>query len=66
MIRHGETGQFLSPNCDDPNCGGVLVASVARGPYHEPVWECDGLTYEVDTGPLVACERNFPRSDSER
>lgn len=62
MIQHGETGRFLSPNCDDPNCGVMLGATTETvfGRVY-PVWACDGLTYEVDTGPLVACRREFPR-----
>ncbi|KKL96335.1 hypothetical protein LCGC14_1845560 [marine sediment metagenome] len=65
MIRHRETGQFLSPNCDDPNCGGILVADTRPGISHDySIWRCDGLTYEVDGGPLMECKREFPRSDS--
>jgi hypothetical protein len=62
MIQHGETGRFLSPNCDDPNCGGRLVATTQPAPFHEPIWACDGLTHETDRGPLVACGLEFPRS----
>ncbi len=65
MTRHGETGQFLSRWCDDPNCGGSLVATTQPAPFHEPVWACDGLTYETDRGPLVSCERGYPRSPSD-
>ena len=62
MIRHGETGQFLSPKCQDSNCDGELVPGVSAGPFREPVWACNGLVSIADYGPLVACERVFPRS----
>lgn len=51
-------GRVLRTLCDDPNCDGVLQPDVM---YGRPVWTCDGLTHDTDTGPLRACDRSFDR-----
>jgi len=62
-IRNGETGQFASAVCPDPNCGGRLVASVDR--FGQPEWRCDGLTYHTATSPLTDCRETMPRKGCE-
>lgn len=54
-------GRFLRRECDDPNCDGVLCPERS---YGSPIWACNGLTHDTDTGPLRACDRSFERSPS--
>ena len=55
------SGQFASPRCPDPNCGGTLVEDMTRPPWPEPIMRCDGLTWTDENGPLIACAVEYPR-----
>lgn len=54
-----ESGRFVSPRCDDPNCDGSLTYQPERdGRFETDYWLCDGLTHDTDNGPLRACARS--------
>lgn len=63
QIRDGETGQFVSDKCHDPNCGGNLVPDTNR--WGDPVFRCDGLTHDGGNSPLVACDHTVSRASVE-
>jgi hypothetical protein len=45
-------GRIVRRKCPDLNCGGQLFRETQNG---HTTWRCDGLTYDRDDGPLVAC-----------
>lgn len=47
-------GRILSRRCPDPNCGGTLRPE--DDGFGFVLWRCDGLNYETDAGPLIACD----------
>lgn len=64
MIRNGETGKFISPNCPDINCGGLLIPDTDQ--WDQPVYRCDGLTHVDGHSPLNDCDFSVPRASLER
>lgn len=52
-----DKGRFLALFCNDLNCCGVLMLDSWFG---QPVWQCDGLTYDRADGPLRPCTRIYP------
>lgn len=46
-------GAFIARSCPDLNCNGSLV-------WDGETWSCDGLTYDREDGPLVACTHSAP------
>lgn len=58
LMPRDERGRAVSRNCPDKNCGGALVYEPQPATWCGPAqhyWRCDGLTYEHDGDPLVAC-----------
>ena len=53
-LPRDDRGLFFSPDCIDPNCNGRLVRE-PRSSGFGSYWRCDGLTFESDRAPLVAC-----------
>lgn len=61
-MARDDKGRFLPMQCSDPNCCGTLMLDSSFG---GPIWQCDGLTHDTDTGPLRPCGRSYPASTSE-
>jgi hypothetical protein len=56
-------GKFAAKHCPDPNCCGDMVRDTERswlGGPERPILRCDGLTFIDESGPLIACNVQYP------